>query len=135
MSQRTFYFHECISVLKCSDSTPKHPPFRLCLTFAPVINNKNMALSGLSLIETDADNTSNSLLTAGGSADTGVETPEGTLTAGRDDGRVTVDSDEEVMLFRLLVYKTVPRFSPTHIARQEASRSSRPSGVRHQCFH
>ncbi|CAM9322479.1 unnamed protein product, partial [Ectocarpus sp. 8 AP-2014] len=45
--------------------------------------------------ESDADNTSNSLLTAEGSADIGVEIPEGTLDAGRDDGRVTVDSDEE----------------------------------------
>ncbi|CAM9110918.1 unnamed protein product [Ectocarpus fasciculatus] len=45
--------------------------------------------------DSDADNTSNSLLTAGGSADIGVEIPEGKLDAGRDDGRVTVDSDEE----------------------------------------
>ncbi|CAN0234772.1 unnamed protein product, partial [Ectocarpus sp. 12 AP-2014] len=46
--------------------------------------------------ESDADNTRNSLLAEEGSADIGVEIPEGTLDAGRDDGRVTVDSDEEV---------------------------------------
>lgn len=61
-------------------------------------NHKKLIMhpSWLSLIDADADNTSNSLLTAEGSADIGVEIPERTLDAGRDDGRVTVDSDEEV---------------------------------------
>lgn len=56
-----------------------------------------MAPSWLSLIDADADNTSNSLLAEGGSAGFGVEIPQGKLDAGRNNGRVTVDSDEEVM--------------------------------------